>query len=407
MTPSCEAVAWALRDEPDLCWIDQGATGFFVWGAVDEARSLAQARDLLRGAPARAGFRSGLVGWIGYEAGAAVERMPPPVGPRLVPDVLLRRYEGALRYDPAGWTAVGASGERARAALDQATTPPPSTPTGRLVDRGDPDAFLAGVERVLGWIAEGDHYQVNLARALRVADVGDPLLAWLRMRPASHGAFLQSEHGHVLSRSPELFLRVRDGQVTSRPIKGTRPLGQAAELEADPKERAELTMIVDLVRNDLGRVCVPGTVTAGPRVIRTLPTLLHAERQVSGRLRGDALDAIAAAFPPGSVTGAPKVQAMARIAQLEATPRGVYTGAIGWLDDGGDAQLSVAIRTATVVDDVATVHVGCGLVADSDPRRELAESDLKARALLQALVKPEAAAATSSAPQIAEMTAQA
>ncbi|MCP4808407.1 MAG: anthranilate synthase component I family protein [Proteobacteria bacterium] len=410
MTPDCEAVAWALRDEPDLCWIDRGERGFFVWGATASADSIEAGRALLRPATRRSGeFVSGVVGYVGYEAGREVERMPEPIGSRLLPDVGLRRYEGALRYDGTIWSTSGPPSfcSRARRALAEAGAPPRSRATGRVVDVGDPAAFVAGVERVLRWIAEGDHYQVNLARALRIAGVGDPLLAWLRLRPATWGAFLAVPGGHVLSSSPELFLRIRDGRVVSRPIKGTRPVGLEAELEMDPKERAELTMIVDLVRNDLGRICVPGSVVAGPRTLRALPTLLHAEQEVSGELAGDAFDAIAAAFPPGSVTGAPKVQAMARIRELEPVPRGVYTGAIGWFDDGGDAELSVAIRTATVVDDVATVHVGCGLVADSIPARELEESDLKAKALVQALVNPLAAASTSSEVQIAEMTAQA
>jgi anthranilate/para-aminobenzoate synthase component I len=160
-----------------------------------------------------------------------------------------------------------------------------------------------------------------------------------------------------------------------------------AELEADPKERAELTMIVDLVRNDLGRVCAPGSVRAGPRQLSALPTLSHAAQSVFGQLQPglDPFDLLSASFPPGSVTGAPKVAAMATIHALEEAPRGAYCGAWGFITDHGDAELAVSIRVAQVLGDEARVHVGCGVVADSDPDRELDETTLKAQAWRRAL----------------------
>ncbi|HJN73058.1 MAG TPA: anthranilate synthase component I family protein [Myxococcota bacterium] len=418
-TPSTAAVAGALAARDDLVWFDSGDEGFLVWGASDEVREgpdwIRSARHMLSPRHRHPlGFVSGLVGWLGYETGRWCERMPAPRAPRRLPDLCLRRYEGALHRRRGRWIAVGPERflAEARAAVVGAVEEGPPGASGQLVDRGNPQRFLVGVGRVLDRIARGDCYQVNLARRILVDGVGDPLEAYLRLRrrsPASHGAYLVSPEGCVLSNSPELFLRVRDGEVESRPIKGTRPLGLRDELEVSAKERAELTMIVDLVRNDIGRVCVPGSVVAGARRIRELPTLLHAEQSVRGRLRGDVFDLVDASFPPGSVTGAPKVLAMSVIHDLEATPRGVYTGAIGWFDDAGDAELSVAIRTATVVDDLAEFHVGCGLVADSDPLRELEESDLKARALLDALVQPSrrAAATGSGAPRTAEITAHA
>ena len=418
-TPSAAAVARALSDRPGLAWLDRGAEGCFVWGEgprvsagpdwAEEARALLRPR-----APHPLGFQSGLVGWLGYEAGRFCERMPIHPRSRRLPDLHLRRYEGALHHRAGRWVAVGPETflAEARAALASAREIPLSEATGRRVATEPEACFLDGVGRVLEHIARGDCYQVNLARRLRVEGVGDPLEAYLRLRqrsPAAHGSYLDTPWGQVLCNSPELFLSLRGDLVESRPIKGTRPLGFAAELEASAKERAELTMIVDLVRNDLGRVCAPGSIEAGPRLLRELPTLLHAEQAVRGRLVGDAFDLVRASFPPGSVTGAPKVLAMAVIRALEPAPRGVYTGAIGCFDDSGDCRLSVAIRAATVVDEVAELHVGCGLVADSDPASELEESELKARALLDALVQPKrrAAAAGSSAAQMAEITAQA
>ena len=222
-----------------------------------------------------------------------------------------------------------------------------------------------------------------LARAAR-ALLG-LLAALLAAHPlAPHGAFLQVPGGALISDSPELFWRLESGRVHTRPIKGTAPLGCEAALESDPKERAELTMIVDLMRNDLGRVCTPGSVQVSPRRIFALPTLLHAEQQVEGRLAPgrDALDLMDASFPPASITGAPKVQAMATIHALESTPRGAYTGAIGAFLDGGDAEFSVAIRVLQALDHTTLLHVGCGIVADSDPASEVRETWLKARSWL-------------------------
>ena len=384
---------------PDVVWLDDAAHhDIVVWGATDSVASgagfLDRARGLLKPErpPSGIPFAGGLVGYIGYEAGRWVEHMPEPVAPRPLPELVLRRYEGALVRDSEGWVAAG-SPEFVRQAcrvVEQAEEPESVAP-GRGVERAPGGAlFLDAVGHALEAIRRGDYYQVNLARRLEVHGVGDAFAAYrrLRRRYAQYGALLRLGDAALLSNSPELFLRVQDGAVRSVPIKGTRPLGQADELLADPKERAELTMIVDLVRNDLGRVCQPGSVRVSPRRVQAHPTLLHAEQAVHGVLRSgtDALDVLGASFPPGSVTGAPKVMAMEAIRALEPVPRGAYTGCVGYFADGGDAQLSVAIRTASVVGDTAWVHVGCGIVADSDPQRELQESEIKALALREALL---------------------
>lgn len=413
------AVAQRILRLPGSIWLDRGfgCDGFFSFGLDSAVVSgedwLTRARSWLQPGPpliwrGRRLFAGGIAGWIGYEAGRHTERMPEPMGASPLGELRLRRYDGAIHRtgDPEQpWLIVGSEEFVARsrsllAELPPAAPPPPAS--GRVVEREDPRRFLEGVRAILRHIEAGDCYQVNLARSLRVAGVSDPLAAFLRLRersPAAYGALLVEEDGSVVSNSPELFLQLEGDQVLSRPIKGTRRLGrdegeQAAlvqELLDDPKERAELTMIVDLMRNDLGRVCRPGSVRAAPRQIQTLPTLNHAYQELQGQLLPgrDVFDLLGATFPPGSVTGAPKVQSMQVIRALESRPRGVYTGAIGFISDAGDAVFNVAIRTATLggasrPPDEALLFFGSGIVADSDPERELEETEVKALALLRA-----------------------
>jgi para-aminobenzoate synthetase component 1 len=265
--------------------------------------------------------------------------------------------------------------------------------------------FEAGVERIVERIRTGEVYQVNLCRRLEAPlSPQDVWPLWQRLRaasPATHGAFLDLGRGQALfSVSPELFLAVREGAVETRPIKGTRPRGAtpredralARELQESVKDQAELTMIVDVARNDLGRACETGSV----EVVRhaelvTLPTLHHTVSTIRGKLRADEspVSLLRAAFPPASITGAPKIQAIAVAAAEEERRRGPAMGAVGWLSLGGDLELSVAIRTAVAARGRVAYHAGCGIVVDSDPELEFAESAVKARAFLTALGIPE------------------
>lgn len=382
---------------PDLSLVHLDRVPVLCFGATDSVQVgpgwQAQVRALVRpevqdqGVP----FSGGVVGFLGYEAGRFCERMPDPRPGASLGDGMFRRYPGALQRVDGQWLLAGdpdwvaAAQEVIHQAL-QSPIPPPRRP--ELLHAPADSEYLAGVQDILECIAAGEHYQVNLARRLELAATDTPqslLLALLQDHPmAPHGAFLQGPKGTLISDSPELFWRLQAGQVHARPIKGTAPLGQAAALEQDPKERAELTMIVDLMRNDLGRVCVPGSIQVSPRRILELPTLLHAEQQVHGRLAPgmDALDLMDASFPPASITGAPKVQAMATIAELEPVPRGAYTGAIGAFLDGGDAEFSVAIRVLQCLRHTTLLHVGCGIVSDSVPASEVRETWLKARSWL-------------------------
>ena len=351
-------------------------------------------------------YSGGVVGWLGYESGAAVERMPAPVGPRRTHDVCLWRTDGAIVRDhhTGRWRVHGTGSFReaaehllARASISTEGTPrQKANPKTGLPNPSRPARYQDSVRRVLDHVRAGDVYQVSLAWEHEPIVVGSGLQTWLKLRrqnPALRGCYLRIGGTEILSNSPELFLELdpQTRTVRSIPIKGTAPVSEGSDsrtrLEESAKERAELTMIVDLVRNDLGRIATPGSVIAHPRTIRQCGDLWHAEQLVEARVVDslDAVDVVSSTFPPGSVTGAPKVRAMQVIAELEDGPRGVYTGAIGWFANNGGAHLNVAIRTATVQDGQASFHVGAGIVADSDPQAEWDETLAKAKALKEAL----------------------
>jgi len=271
------------------------------------------------------------------------------------------------------------------------------------------ETYLAKVERALEYIRAGDIFQVNLARRCRVSVHEHSFELYERLcktNPAAYAAYLPTSlpadsastrrAWAVLSSSPELFLAVRGGEVVTRPIKGTRPRGRTPEEDAaaaqalarSEKDRAELNMIIDLERNDLGRVCEYGSVRVRhDGEIEAHPTVWHRTAAIAGRLRQDAdcLDVLKAAFPGGSITGAPKVRAMQIIHELEPAPRGPYCGAIGWIGLDGSMTLNLAIRTMLVTDGVADVKVGSAIVVDSDPADEYRELEAKAAGMLAAL----------------------
>lgn len=295
----------------------------------------------------------------------------------------------AFDHPSARWHGAGLPAE---AALE------PLVP-GTLEPQTSDAAFMHAVARTRELIRAGDLFQANIARhwtGLVPMDARAWALGVLARVPARYGAYLELGDGRaVLSLSPELFLSVDAStrRVRTRPIKGTRAAGlDTHELEHCAKERSELAMIVDLMRNDLGRVCSVGTVqVSDPRSIEHHPTIQHAVAEVRGVLRpgvGHA-ELVRATFPPGSVTGAPKVRAMQVIDELEEFDRGPYCGAIGWLGDDGAVNLSVAIRTFSLQRTSTGTRVdywtGCGIVADSDPQRECAESHEKAAVALIAV----------------------
>jgi para-aminobenzoate synthetase component I len=364
-------------------------------------------------APGLPPFSGGLVGAFAYDLARRVERLPSRAADdRRQPHLSLRVAEVVVAVTPGREDAVlvvrplGSPPEQlqrqvegVRHALATAPPAPPTPqPTPRAVDTSLPRAdYLAAVATALDHIAAGDCFQVNLTQRLTVRwDAPLPAL-YRRLRdasPAPHGAAL-ADVG-VASISPETFLEVRGRDVTVRPIKGTRPrhpdpeidAAHADDLATSAKDRAENVMVVDLERNDLGRVCVPGSVRV-PRLcaVEAHPTVWHLVSDVVGRLQPDTGYGrlLAATFPCGSITGAPKVRAMEIIETLEPVRRGWYCGAIGFLS-AGRASLSVAIRTATRHADGTVDHgAGGGIVADSDPAAEHEESLAKAVAFLAAV----------------------
>jgi anthranilate synthase component 1 len=374
---ACDPVR-VVRDDPaalEAAWHEERAT----WGAAGP------------GVPIAAGFLS-------YELG---RRWEPVRGPALTtpwPALEFRFYDAwwVRRGDHAEiWSRDEAAAARLRARLDAPVEESAQPALGPLVDLDPPADYLAGVRRILEYLRAGDVYQVNLARRLVAPlppDVGPPGLAlFTRLQaesPAPHAFWFAGQDGSSLvGNSPERFLRVGlDGLVETRPIKGTRPRtggDEAAQLARHPKDLAEHVMIVDLERNDLGRVCRTGSVeVAGFARTLSLPTVHHLVTTVRGQLRPEVgLQALLrATFPGGSITGAPKIRAMEIIAQLEPAARGPYTGATGWLGAAGDLDLAIAIRTALLRERQLTLWVGGGIVADSVPEQELAETVAKARA---------------------------
>ncbi|MFY9820024.1 MAG: chorismate-binding protein [Thermoanaerobaculia bacterium] len=434
--PSPLQVAEELRELPGFAWLDGGEDGHRLVAQPRAVLSVRNGRAGITGAGARTSFQAGgfelleaafsawggasatLVGYFGYELGGEVEPLPPPPPDDLaLPDLFLGLYDSALRWDGHGWSLESTDAwrragdpdpviEAERLLAAARRRPEPEVPTGSLaagpvVSRPSRLGFEAAVSRIVERIASGEIFQMNLCRRLETRLAQRRLWPlYLRLRaasPAERGAFLDLGRGRaVLSISPERFLTVKDGFVETRPIKGTRPRGDnprqdralARELLESEKDRAELTMIVDVARNDLGRVCETGSVgLASHAELMTLPTVHHTVSTVRGRLRPDTGPAglLRATFPPASITGAPKIRAMAVIAAEEERRRGPAMGALGWISLGGDLDLAVAIRTAAAARGRIAYHAGCGIVADSDPEQELAESTAKALAFLAAL----------------------
>ena len=364
------------------------------------------------------------LGYLAYEFGRRFERLPATTFDDLaLPDLLWPTYDWWIEWDHAAGTTTihAAREERLRwvTARLQGERPKPRWPrphTVRPTER--PPLFAArelgpgiastfpaagyreAVRRVVEYIRAGDIFQANLSQRFSTPFAAHPWRLYRELRdgsPAPFSAYLQYDDHAVVSHSPERFLRLNaDRWVETRPIKGTRPRGAtpaedralATDLLASAKDRAEHVMIVDLLRNDLSRVSSPGTVRCEELLaLESYPSVHHLVSTVTGHLepgRGGA-DLIAATFPGGSITGAPKIRAMEIIAELEPTARGVYCGAIGAWTAEDELDLSIAIRTAVVRNEVVSWSAGGGIVADSDPAAEYAETLDKARGIAHAV----------------------
>ncbi len=376
-------------------------------------RVLAEHRTASADAPVP--FTCGAVGCFAYDLGRFIERLPDTTLADIpLPEMHFALYDAVAGYDhragrwyvsgaDLGFAGAAARRRRLEAAVRGASPPPVFRPVsaGPLRSNFTRDDYLRAVQRAKDYIAAGDIFQVNLSQRFEAETGAAPLELYAALRsanPAPFAAYLPLESGDaVLSSSPERFLRVTGRRVETRPIKGTRPRrrGDEAfnsrmrrELLDSAKDRAELTMIVDLERNDLGRVCDYGSVrVTEPIVLEEYPTVYHLVATVEGTLheRHDVIDLVKAAFPGGSITGAPKVRAMEIIDELEPTKRSVYTGNIGYIGLDGAADLNIAIRTMMLARGRVYLQAGGGIVADSEPEAEYQETLDKARAMFQAL----------------------
>jgi para-aminobenzoate synthetase component I len=349
-------------------------------------------------APAKTGppFKGGWIGYLSYDLGRLFERLPAQAADDLnLPLFGFTYHDRALGRGRDGCWSSRLSDEpeaplRLASSYGHSRTEPQSDFT-----RG---AYESAVRRAIDYIAAGDVFQVNLSQRFCAGLSARPGELYQRLWhrfPAWFGGYLDFGDHALISNSPELFLRVTPGgdgrrQILTRPIKGTRPRGAGLddELRGSVKDQAELNMIVDLERNDLGRICRIGSVrVTEPRVIEAHPTVYHGAATVEGELREETsfVDILRATFPGGSVTGTPKIRAMEIIEELEPVRRGPYCGAIGYLSADGHMQFGIAIRTMVAVGDRVYFSVGGGIVADSAPAAEYDETIVKAKALLAAL----------------------
>jgi len=366
-------------------------------------------------------FAGGAIGYLGYGLrGAAEDSLPVKVAPSPWPDLHLAFYDRAFVVDHSrGCTHLVATGfpetapdrrrEKQRLDLDRlgeirasrpARDPAPQDPSPSApIFETSREEYLGAIRRAQDCLADGEIYQVNLSHRIAVRGGWEPFALYrdlLERHPACFSAYLPLPDCSVLCASPERLVRLEGSRAETRPIKGTRARAEdpgedrlAAEgLAAGPKERSENVMIVDLARNDLGRVCVPGSVTPDEICrVETLPTVHHLVSTVSGRLRPDCdrVDLVRALFPGGSMTGAPKIRAMEIIDELEGVERGIYSGSAGYFSFDGDLDLNIVIRTLVLSGGSAQLQVGGAILSESDPEAEYRETLDKARPILDLL----------------------
>ena len=407
-----------IRDQGQLVEAREVEDPFAEVEALRAAYSVPRLPDL-------PGFTGGLVGWFGFECIGYIEPRlatgykPDELG---TPDILLMLSEEVAVFDnlkgrlylivhadprePGAW-------ERAQARLDALTTklrqpgsyPAPITrdvlDESHFVSGFTRDGFIVAVEQSKEYIRAGDIFQVVLSQRLSVPFNARPVDVYRALRalnPSPYMYFLDVGDVQVVGSSPEILVRLEQGEVTVRPIAGTRPRGKThdedlaleGELLADPKERAEHLMLIDLGRNDTGRVSEAGTVQVGEQfVIERYSHVMHIVSEVTGRLLPGLsyADVLRATFPAGTVSGAPKIRALEVIRELEPIKRNVYAGSIGYIGWHGDADTAIAIRTAVIKDGRLHVQAGAGIVYDSDPEKEWDETMNKGRALFRAVAE--------------------
>lgn len=428
----------AIADLPWSVWLDSTGVGRYdilcaqpvatlvTHGADTEITAAAGTRysnddpfDLIRqqlGEPvatiAGIPFSGGALGYWGYDLSHRMMPLPAQIqDARRLPDIAIGIYDWAIVLDHQQKTAQLVSQQRYPETkkllpkildrLRRAGELPADTFSvqGSIASNFTPNSYAAAFAQVQNYLRAGDCYQVNLAQRFSAAASGSALGAYLTLRslsPAPYSAFLNLPHAQILCASPERFLRVQNGSVETKPIKGTRPRSSDAqqdsrladELRNHPKDRAENLMIVDLLRSDLGKSCVPGSVHV-PKLfeVESFTNVHHLVSTVEGKLAEgrDALHVLRDCFPGGSVTGTPKQRAMQIIEQLEPHPRGIYCGAIGYVGFDGNMDTNIVIRTLVYSDNKICCWAGGGIVADSDVAAEYQETLDKAKGMLQLL----------------------
>jgi len=380
--------------------------------ALREILNRYQIRDVPQDLPP---FLGGGVGYLGYDLCHFVEKVPSTAKDDLgLPDAYIAFYDSVFIIDhlcnkiflsAISFTKKRKSKEIFEERLEEATLCATRYPLNAkkegdyfLKSNFTKSQYLQAVQAAKKYIREGDIYQVNLSQRFHGKLTMAPEMLYQSLRgvnPAPFAGYLNFDRVKVLSSSPERFLKVKGREVQTRPIKGTRPRGDtekkdkklAEELLASIKDRAELIMIVDLERNDLGRICEFGSVKVPELItLETFPTVFHTVSTIEGRLRQgkDRIDLLKATFPGGSITGAPKIRSMEIIDELEPTTRGIYTGALGYFGFNDTMDINIVIRTLLVKNEDFYFQVGGGIVADSDPEKEFQETLDKAKALILA-----------------------
>ena len=405
-------------DQIEIC--EQGQTQRFSGDPFDVLKRLISQYNLA--SSGHSPFPGGAVGYFGYDLCHFVEKLPRNSFDDLqLPDCYLGFYDLVLSFDHlTGRLFISSSGlpekeparrrERAKWRLEEMLNKLNKASwedfsvreeynIGEISSNFSRSAYLDAVERAKEYIRAGDIFQVNLSQRFVCSRMALPFTIYEKLRrinPAPFASLLNFPELSVVGASPERFLRISGRKVETRPIKGTRPRGRddledkelARELWESEKDKAELIMIVDLERNDLGRVCEYGSVKV-PKLItlETYPTVFHLVSTVEGVLKEDKdhIDCLRACFPGGSITGAPKIRAMEIIDELEPNQRGVYTGSIGYIGFNGETDLNIVIRTMVMTGEKIYFHAGGGIVADSDPASEYEETLHKAKALIKTL----------------------
>jgi len=414
----------ALADLPWAAWLDSAGMGRYdiltaapqrtllIEEGVEQGEPFALLRKALampvapvEGVP----FAGGALGYWGYDLASRISEFSREDEYAKLPDMAIGIYDWALVLDHQQHTARLVSHLRFAETADlltlisqrmqdgQAIVEKRFRVHGKIVSNFTPESYASAFTAIQSYLQAGDCYQINLAQRFSAAASGDALTAYLRLRsmsPAPYSAFLKLPKAQVLCTSPERFLRVQNGRVETKPIKGTRPRssdarqdGQFAdELRNHPKDRAENLMIVDLLRSDLGKNCTPGSVRV-PKLfeVESFANVHHLVSTIEGTLAEgrDALDMFRDCFPGGSVTGAPKLRAMQIIGQLEPHRRGIYCGAIGYVGFDGNMDTNIAIRTLVYANNEIRCWAGGGIVADSGVDAEFLETMDKASAMLE------------------------